>query len=260
MGKYKSTSFVPSKRRIRIKPLSYQDQLAFTLKEKLSYFIIGIGVLLGLITGTSYFLLKNSASHQVVAQHTQLITIQTTSNPTDIPTKALTKVEKPKEVITAPKVDPTKAALAAAAKPGSGASLYIVKAGDTLWKIAEKAYKSGFNYKDVVAYNKIQDPNTIIAGQTILLPTVVPDLPTDPTVLAQGGVGGPAVQGEIGEGAMTAPVTNSASSYTVVKGDTLWSISEQSLGDGFSWHEIAKANNVTDPTKLEPGTVLQIPR
>lgn len=260
MGKYKSTSFVPSKHRIRIKPLSYQDQVTTTLKEKLSYFIIGIGVLLGLITGTSYFILKNTASHQIVAKRSQTNSIQITVAPTRTPTKVLTKIEKPKEVVTAPKVDPTKAALAAAAKPGIGASTYIVKAGDTLWKIAEKAYKSGFNYKDVVAYNKIQDPNTIIAGQTILLPTVVPDLPTDPTALAQGGVGGPSVQGEIGEGAMTTPVTNPASTYTVVKGDTLWSISEQSLGDGFSWHEIAKANNVSDPTKLEPGTVLQIPR
>lgn len=32
--------------------------------------------------------------------------------------------------------------------------------------------------------------------------------------------------------------------YVVKKGDTLWSIAESQLGDGFRWEEIAQANNI----------------
>lgn len=47
--------------------------------------------------------------------------------------------------------------------------------------------------------------------------------------------------------------------YTVVEGDTLWSISEKYYNSGFDWQKIAKANNITDPVNLEKGTKLTIP-
>lgn len=47
--------------------------------------------------------------------------------------------------------------------------------------------------------------------------------------------------------------------YTVVAGDTLWSISEKAYGTGYNWQDIAKANNLTNSDQLEAGTVLQIP-
>lgn len=47
--------------------------------------------------------------------------------------------------------------------------------------------------------------------------------------------------------------------YTVVAGDTLWSIAESQYNDGFKWGEIAKANNITEATSLEEGTELIIP-
>jgi nucleoid-associated protein YgaU len=49
------------------------------------------------------------------------------------------------------------------------------------------------------------------------------------------------------------------SSYTVQSGDTLASISERLLGSGDRWKEIAKANDIEDPNKLEVGTRLTIP-
>ncbi len=271
---YKSARFTP-KKNSRFSETYYQDLVVSTLKQKYQYFIVGIGVLFGLLAGTSYLVLKNTSSNNIAVTKpvvVEKVAVQPTAvqptqagkviakaaTPTVVPTKA--SISRPAEVVEKPKVDPQKAAAAANAKPGQGYTKYVVKAGDTLWKIAEKTYKSGFNYKDLVAYNKIQNPSNIEVGQEILLPTVAPDLPTDPNVLAQGGVGGPSVQGEIGEGAMTAPVTDTSLNYAVVKGDTLWTIAERTYGDGFAWKDIAKANGVSDPEKLEVGTKLVIPR
>ena len=47
--------------------------------------------------------------------------------------------------------------------------------------------------------------------------------------------------------------------YTVVAGDTLWSISEKSYGTGFNWNKIAEANNLKDNDQLEKGQQLTIP-
>jgi len=46
---------------------------------------------------------------------------------------------------------------------------------------------------------------------------------------------------------------------TVRKGETLWAIAARELGNGARWPEIAALNNVGDPRKLRPGTVLQMP-
>lgn len=48
--------------------------------------------------------------------------------------------------------------------------------------------------------------------------------------------------------------------YEVKEGETLWSIAEKSYNDGFEWKEIAKANNITDPSTLEKGMRLVIPQ
>jgi nucleoid-associated protein YgaU len=49
--------------------------------------------------------------------------------------------------------------------------------------------------------------------------------------------------------------------HTVVKGDTLWKISERTLGSGARYQEIFEANRpmLKDPDKIYPGQVLRIP-
>ena len=49
--------------------------------------------------------------------------------------------------------------------------------------------------------------------------------------------------------------------HTVVKGDTLWKISERTLGSGARYNEIFEANRpmLKDPDKIYPGQVLRIP-
>lgn len=50
--------------------------------------------------------------------------------------------------------------------------------------------------------------------------------------------------------------------HTVAKGDTLWAISEKTLGKGSRYNEIFEANRpmLTHPDKIYPGQVLRIPQ
>lgn len=75
-------------------------------------------------------------------------------------------------------------------------------------------------------------------------------------IVAVGNVEGvAAVQDEIegGEGEPTF--------HTVEKGDTLWAISEKTLGKGSRYNEIFEANRpmLSHPDKIYPGQVLRIP-
>jgi nucleoid-associated protein YgaU len=49
--------------------------------------------------------------------------------------------------------------------------------------------------------------------------------------------------------------------HTVAKGDTLWKISEKTLGSGGRYKEIFEANRpmLSDPDRIYPGQVLRIP-
>ena len=46
--------------------------------------------------------------------------------------------------------------------------------------------------------------------------------------------------------------------YTVKKGDTLWGIACRFYGDGTKWSMLATKNSVSDPRKLQIGTVLTL--
>lgn len=45
---------------------------------------------------------------------------------------------------------------------------------------------------------------------------------------------------------------------TVRRGDTLWGIACELYGDGTRWREIAKKNGITEPRRLQIGTVLTL--
>ena len=56
------------------------------------------------------------------------------------------------------------------------------------------------------------------------------------------------------------PPTNPANTtYTVVKGDTLWHIAKRFLCDGTRYPEIAKLNNIDNEDLIYPGQVFKIP-
>lgn len=54
------------------------------------------------------------------------------------------------------------------------------------------------------------------------------------------------------------PTKEPSKSCTVKKGDTLWQIAQKNLGNGDTWKEIAKKNNITNPNNLKIGSVLKL--
>lgn len=55
------------------------------------------------------------------------------------------------------------------------------------------------------------------------------------------------------------PVATTGKAFTVQSGDTLWAISQDLLGDGNRWREIADVNGIRDPRTIRPGQTLTVP-
>ncbi len=119
---------------------------------------------------------------------------------------------------------------------------YVVKQGDDLWHIAENIYGSGYNWVDLAAANKLENPGLVFVGAKLSIPDVKAKEVTNTEVVVQN----------------NKPIT--ATSYTVVKGDYLWEIAVRAYGDGYKWVEIAKANNLVNPDVIHSGNVLKLPR
>jgi putative chitinase len=119
---------------------------------------------------------------------------------------------------------------------------YTVQSGDYLWSIAEKIYGSGYNWVDLANANKLENPGVIYAGTKLVVPNVAPKTLTVQVKPAQ-------VQN---------PITGST--YTVAKGDFLWDIAVRAYGDGYRWVDIAKVNNLANPSLIFSGNILQLPR
>jgi nucleoid-associated protein YgaU len=118
---------------------------------------------------------------------------------------------------------------------------YIVKAGDTLWTIAETFYKSGYNWVDIQKANSITNPNDISVGQTLTIPKA--------DIISVGQI----------SSTSTENLRPKDTQYTVIKGDSLWTIAEREYGSGYKWIDIARANKLTDPNIIHNGNVLQLP-
>ncbi|MEK7185995.1 MAG: LysM peptidoglycan-binding domain-containing protein [Patescibacteria group bacterium] len=129
------------------------------------------------------------------------------------------------------------------AAPAKGKT-YTVKAGDTLWSIAESSYKSGYNWVDIAKENKILDANIIAEGSKIMIPEVAEKTATVITEVKQ-----------------AAPkIDISGNSYKIKKGDDLWTIAVRAYGDGYSWTKIAEANKLVTPDLIYEGVELKLPR
>lgn len=124
-----------------------------------------------------------------------------------------------------------------------GQKTYTVVAGDHLWGISEKMYKSGYNWVDIAKENKLTNPDVLAVGQKLRIPNVKPKKVT----VAQ------APQSQTSE-----KITSS--SYTVKEGDFLWDIAVRAYGDGYRWVDIAKVNKLANPDVILAGNTLQLPR
>jgi len=122
-------------------------------------------------------------------------------------------------------------------------STHTVVKGEHLWQIAEKYYGSGYNWVDIAEANKLVNADLLAEGQKLNIPKTA--------VIQDTSV-------EIDKAAESVLLNE----YTVVKGDTLWSICVRSYGDGYKWTEVWEANKdkVANPDVIEVGTVLTLPR
>jgi nucleoid-associated protein YgaU len=121
--------------------------------------------------------------------------------------------------------------------------IHTVANGESLWTIAEIYYKSGYNWVDIAAANKLANPGLIDTGMKLTIPNVAAKLATVNISLQTEYVYGPKI---------------SSDTYIVREGDHLWGIAVRAYSDGYKWVEIAKANNITNPDIIRPGMVLKL--
>lgn len=133
---------------------------------------------------------------------------------------------------------------------------YTVKDGDTLFQIAQYYYGDGYQYPKLATTNKLANANVLEVGQVLDIPKLAVEnnqstVATDTTIGT--GTGGATNETIWGDKITT-------DTYTVQKGDWLSTIAGRAYGDIYSFDKIAKANNISNPDVIEPGTVLKIPR
>jgi len=127
---------------------------------------------------------------------------------------------------------------------------YKVAKGDDLWHIAEKFYRSGYNYVDIMKENNILGSGIIVPDQELRIPKVEAKMIT--VVETQTTVVGEQVK----------PVTSiTPGEYVIVKGDSYWNIAVRAYGDGYQWSKIYDANRTifNDPNIIFVGEKITIP-
>jgi len=110
---------------------------------------------------------------------------------------------------------------------GDDKNVYIVQAGDSLWKISQRF---GVSLDKLFAANNMNSSTVIYPGQKIIIPQ--------------------------GNEAMNVPKVTYIN-HTIVKGDTLWNLSYKY---GVTVEDIAKANGISTSAVLYVGQVLKIPK
>jgi len=124
------------------------------------------------------------------------------------------------------------------------AATYIVRPGDTLWRISRQF---GTTVDAIVRANNIPNPNLIYVGQTLEIP-VGPT--TAPPTVAPGVTVTPAPP------TVTPPPPPQQQTYVVHPGDTLTRIAARF---GTTVQALAQANNIVNPNLIFVGQVLIIP-
>lgn len=152
----------------------------------------------------------------------------------------------------------------------SNMTIHVVQRGETLFRIA---LNYGLTVDDLARVNSIVNPSSIMVGQRLLIPlsvssTPVAETPTIETVIVEATLVPPTPV--LNQGILPTAVPYSAVAsqpsvdgdqllntiHTVQRGDTLFRIATQY---GVSVNELARSNNIVDPTVIYAGQQLIIP-
>lgn len=169
-----------------------------------------------------------------------------TATPTALTTKAV-----PTKTIMQPTTAPT---AQQTVQQKNGQRVYTVHPGDDLWHISEKYYNSGYNYMDIARANNLDNPSMLFTGMKLIIPQtqqITPEPQTTTPTVTQVIAQQPIQSGES---------TIQSSTYTIQKGDNLWSIAVRAYNNGYKWTDIAQANSLTNPDLIHSGNILKIPR
>jgi len=148
-----------------------------------------------------------------------------------------------------------------AAVVGVPAELYILKDGETLYKICQAKYGNGNLWKELADFNKatVSNPTKLRPGMTIRLPSINVlrgELQAVVAVPVQ-------MDASVDQGApaQALPPFNSRVEYVIQKGDTLGAIASRQLGSAKKWESIYEANRdrMKSPSDLKIGKSLRIP-
>jgi LysM repeat protein len=153
---------------------------------------------------------------------------------------------------TTPAAEPTETAV----EPTPQEITVTVKKGDTLWALSRRYHVP---ISVIVDRNDIQDANMIREGRELIIPVGAapaeeprpkPEAPAAPT--GESFTALPA-------GSAALPVAQDAETtlHTVESGDTIWFLARKYNTTSSA---ILEANNITDPTRLQIGQELHIPR
>ena len=150
----------------------------------------------------------------------------------------------------------------AAAAPGA---VIEVQPGDTLYGISKRHHVA---ISELMVLNNLQNP-TIKPGQKLTLPggakRAVAQRPATKTAAAERPAAAPAAPQKATKAApvpIAAPVAAAPApadwngSYTVAAGDSLFAIAKK---HSVKAADLQSINNITEPTKVRPGTVLKVP-
>ncbi len=140
-------------------------------------------------------------------------------------------------------------------------TIWIVKSGDSLWKISQN---TGVSIAHIVQYNGLANPNSLHVGQMLKIPSIWNVEPGD-TLWKIAQATGTSVQSIVQANGIasadqirvgsTLIIPRGSATYTVQSGDTLWKISQAS---GMSVQALVQANNLTNQDQLAVGEVLTI--
>ena len=166
---------------------------------------------------------------------------------TPIATALPTPVASATPIPTRPAANPAETPTAAEPEQGKPSTTkYVVKAGDSLWRIAERHLGDGERYPEIVALNgKLlhRGPDFLRVGWTLRLPERQQEVERQQP-------------------------TDGYRTYTVRKGDSLSKIALKELGNAHSWPKIADASRgivqpdgrrLIDPDQIDIGWTLHIP-
>jgi len=143
---------------------------------------------------------------------------------------------------------PTAVTTAAASTTPPAARSYVVKKGDSLWKIAKS---QGVSVGDLARANNLTKTSALKVGQKLQIPSAAK---SEPAITAAASVV-PTTTPDASAAAATTASASDGQIYTVKSGDSLWKIARQ---QNVSVASIKQANNLSSDS-LKVGQKLHLP-